>query len=416
MKIMILSAYFEPEIAASLYLFSNICEALVEAGHKVDVFTPVPTRGVSKSVTKEYKKIKKEKLMEGRLKIHRFWLPNERKSTVFRAIRYFCLNFVLFFKSLFFKTDVIFLASTPPTNGLMGGLLRKIKKVPVVYNLQDIFPDSLVNTGITSKKSLSYKFGKRIEQFTYKNVDQIIVISEDFKQNIINKGVPEEKINIVYNWVDETAVVPIDKSKNILFEQYNLNRELFYVVYAGNLGFAQNIEVILEVAKLLLDFTKIRFVIFGTGFQEQEYKKMALAMDLDNLIFLPIQPYSTVSYVYSLGDVCVVACKKGFGSSAMPSKTWSIMSAQRPILASFDKNSEMEKIIKNEEIGLFSESDDVIGFKDAILKLYQDETLCRRMGKNGRNYILNNISRKSGTKEILKIIENTVERNQYVQK
>jgi len=237
MRILVLSAYFEPEIAASLYLFSNTCEALVNAGHKVDVFTPIPTRGVGKEVTKEYKKVKIEKLFEGNLKIHRFWLPNEGKNTIFRAIRYFYLNNVMFFKSLSFKTDVIFLASTPPTNGLMGGVLRKIKKVPVVYNLQDVFPDSLVNTGITNEESFAYKIGKKIEQFSYKNVDQIVVISEDFKQNIMRKGVPEEKIDVVYNWVDQNAVVSVNRRENKLIKRYGLKMDLFYITYCGNIGF-----------------------------------------------------------------------------------------------------------------------------------------------------------------------------------
>lgn len=159
-----------------------------------------------------------------------------------------------------------------------------------------------------------------IEDFTYRNADRIIVISEDFKRNIMAKGVPESKIEVIYNWVDETAIIPIPRNENPLFAEFGLDQNKFYVVYAGNLGSAQNIDILLEAANLLHDNSDIQFLVFGAEKQAEPYITKAKHMQLSNLKFLPLQPYEKVSCVYSLGDVAVVSCKQGFGDIAMPSK------------------------------------------------------------------------------------------------
>ena len=111
--------------------------------------------------------------------------------------------------------------------------LKRIKKIPFVYNLQDIFPDSLVGTGLVRNSGLIWKIGRVIEDFTYKHADKIIVISEDFKRNIMAKGVPEEKIVVVYNWVDQNVVKNIDRKDNKLFDRYHLNKNRFISLIVG---------------------------------------------------------------------------------------------------------------------------------------------------------------------------------------
>lgn len=100
-------------------------------------------------------------------------------------------------------------------------MVKMFTQQPIVYNLQDIFPDSLVGTGLAKKGGLLWKIGRVIEDFTYKHADKIIVISEDFKKNIMAKGVPEDKIVVVYNWVDQNAVVNVPREKNKLFDKYH---------------------------------------------------------------------------------------------------------------------------------------------------------------------------------------------------
>lgn len=390
-ELLAFSAYYEPEVAASLYLSINLYEGFAANGWKVNLFVPVPTRGVDDITRNYYKKHKIEK--KGNLAIQRVPLMKEGKNTLGRVIRYILMNLIFIWKGLITKGDAIFVQSTPPTQGAMAAIIKKIKKVPFIYNLQDVFPDSMVGMGMITEESLIYRIGRTLENFTYKNADQIVVISNDIKKNIIRKGVPENKISVVSNWIDTDIIKPVEKENNYLFEKFGISKTNFNIVYAGNLGYAQNIEIIIRAAKQLESYHDINFVIFGRGAQEEEYRKRAYELKLSNLSFFPIQPYSEVAFVYSIGDAAIVSCKKGFGGSAMPSKTWSIMACGIPILASFDRNTDMEKLINEQHLGLFSEADKEGQLTSNILYLYKNKDICNQYGLNCRQYAIKNVSR-----------------------
>lgn len=411
MKVLLLCAYYEPEVAASLYLATNLNEDLANAGFDVEIYTPMPTRGVSDEIREEYKKKSIETLCEGRLTIHRINMPKEPKGTIARAIRYLLLNILLFFKGLEAKADVIFLYSTPPTQGLMGVLLKKIKKVPVIYDLQDIFPDSLINTGLITNSIIINMF-KTIETHVYKNMSKIIVISEDFKRILISKGVPQDKIVVVYNWVDENAVCPIDRKDNVLTNRYSLNKDSFYITYSGNIGHTQNMDMLVEIAKELEDYSDISIVIIGDGSYKSDLVRLISEKKITNIIMLPFQPYGDISHVFSLGDVGLIISKANISQNSVPSKTWSIMSAERPVLASFDIDSELCNIIKESNSGICVAAENKGALTTAILELYNNRARSKELGKNGRRYILDNLTREKGTTRIKEVICSCINRTQ----
>ena len=242
-KVLILPAYFSPEHAASSYLSENRYEKMAEEGMEMDVYCPTPTRGITNETRKRYKNFREERMYNGMLHIHRFPLWREGKNAIFRALRYFCQTIMHFYCGVFRKDarkcDVLFISSTPPIQGVMGAFVKRLRNIPMVFNLQDIFPDSLINNGLAKKGGILWKTGRIIENFTYKNADKIIVISEDFKKNIMAKGVPEEKIAVIYNWVDQNVVIDIPREKNKLFDTYGLDRKKFYITYNGNIGMSQ---------------------------------------------------------------------------------------------------------------------------------------------------------------------------------
>lgn len=373
MKVLAFSCYYTPEIAASMYLTEDIYKGIVDAGHTLEVYVPMPCRGISEEVRQEYKRNKTEKKYDGKLVIHRFVMYREGKNSILRAIRYLLINLISVWKGLTTKADVIFVQSTPPTQGMMAGIISKWKKIPLIYNLQDIFPDSLVNSGMTAKGSLLWKIGRKIENYTYKNADKIIVITEGFKRNIMLKGVPEEKIDVVSNWIDIDAVQPVDKEKNTLYEEFGINREKYIVLYAGNFGAAQGADIILKVAERLKDETNIEFVIFGGGAYFEEAKVQAAS--LPNVIINGLLPQTRVSEVYSLGDVALVCCKPGTGNAGMPSKTWSIMACNTPIIASFDTDSDLADVIRTSGAGQCIEPGNVEKLTEAILNEFNKRTI-----------------------------------------
>ena len=409
MKVLTFCAYFEPEIAASMYLTTNLFEDAANSGIEVEIFAPTPTRGVDKNTIEKYKKIKYEERCNGLLKIHRFSMLQEGKGVLVRAFRYILLNMAFIWKGLWTKADILFIDSTPPTQGFMATLLKKIKHIPMVYNLQDIFPDSLLYTGLSTERSLMFKIGRWMEHITYKNADKIIVISEDFKQNIMKKGVPENKIDVVYNWVDEKSVYHVDREKNILFERYNIDRNKFYIAYSGNIGLTQNIELLIEVANKIKDFKDIGFIIIGNGMFKAELETQVARRKLDNIIILPFQPYEEIANVFSIGDVGLIISKPRIGNNSVPSKTWSYMAAETPILASFDAESELCKLVKENNCGICVDAGDVEKFIEAILQMKKLKN--NDFGKNGRNYIDEKLSRKVGTEKYITIIKETAENN-----
>lgn len=409
MKILYLKTYYSPEAVASSYLGEQTQEAFAREGFKMELFTPTPSRGLDKETIRKYRKIRTEEKLGGMLTIHRFPLYAEGKNSLSRALRYFIQCIQLFFIGVFNKharnANVIMVSSTPPIMGATAALIKKVRHIPIIYNLQDIFPDSLVGAGMTRKGSLLWKIGRVIEDFTYRNCDKIVVISQDFKRNIMAKGVPEAMIEVVYNWVDHKAVVPIAPEDNILYDELSLPRDKFYVVYAGNFGNAQNIDVIIRAAEMLREHPDIQFLLFGTGGLKPDFEKLVADLRLPNVRFFPLQPYNRVSHVYSLGSVGVVSCKKGIGHGAMPSKTWSIMSAGTPVVANYDVDTDLEDIITHNRVGLFSAADNVQELAQAILHLYSNPSLCKEYGRNARRYIEENLTKEVGTGRYIDIVK-----------
>ncbi len=407
MRLLLLPSYFYPEKAASYYLFDNLFEEIARQDIYMNVYTPLPCRGVSAETKERYKSIKHEWKYDKHMEIHRFRMFSEGINPILRFVRYFLISIIQLWKGVFSdKVDLIYVASTPPTQGALAALIKKIKGIPFVYNLQDIFPDSLVGTGLAKKNGILWKMGRIIENFTYRNADKIIVISEDFKKNIIAKGVPEDKIEVVYNWVEEKTIFPVEKKDNPLFEEFGISRDLFTVVYAGNLGNAQNIKIILEGA---MQLPEVQFAIFGTGGLEHDVCKIIEKKSLSNVHLNPLQPYERVGQVYSLGDVCIVSCKAGLGGSAMPSKTWTIMSCGRPVVASFDKG-DLQEILENNNCGVFTHAGNVKDFVAAIKQLAINKEKCEVMGKNARRFILDNLTKEVGTKRYVEIIKSVVKK------
>lgn len=409
MKILFLPAYFYPETAASGYLGENLRESLCNYGFSIELYTPTPSRGVNIHIRNEYKNKQIELFHNGKMIVHRFSLYAEGKNPILRAARYV----ICWIKHLYYglksqNVSCIFLASTPPIQGMLGAFLKKRKKVPFVYNLQDIFPDSLVGTGLAKKGGLLWKIGRVIENFTYKNADKIIVISEDFKKNIMEKGVPEEKIVVVYNWVDQNAVVDITREKNKLFDKYGLDRSKFYIEYSGNIGLTQNMDMLLEVMEeLQVSHPDINLVLVGEGAYKVQVEKIVDEKKLKNVYLLPFQPYEDISYVFSLGDAGLVISKPGVGANSVPSKTWSIMSASRPVLANFDEN-ELKQIVEKHNCGIFTKAGDKEAFKQSILALYNNREMAVEMGRNGRQFVMDNLTREVGTQKYVDVIKSVV--------
>ena len=392
LRLLYLPAYFFPEHAASSYLANNRNQAFADAGFDVITYTATPCRGISQEVRAEYckKEHRVEVMYDGHMTIHRFSMYAEGKNPIMRALRYVFCWIKQFYYGLNTKDiDCIYLASTPPIQGLLGAYLKKFKGIDLE----------------------SYKPARKIfdgYNFTYKHADKIIVISDDFKRNIMAKGVPEDKIVVVYNWVDQNAVVNVDRSENKLIAKYGIDPSKFYIEYSGNIGLTQNMDMLLDVMKELKDsHPEIGLILVGEGAYKKQVEEIVRRDSLSNVVMLPFQPYEDISHVFSLGDVGLIISKPGVGSNSVPSKTWSIMSASRPVLANFDEN-EIKSILSDNSCGIFTKAGDKDAFKNAIIKLYENRDLCKVYGQNGRKFVMQNLTREVGTQKYVDVIKSVV--------
>lgn len=405
MKVIFPFSYYYPEQCAGIFVVDDLMHRLAEEGDESVIYVPTPTRNVREGV--EWKR--KEVLCDGKMVVKRFHMYGEGKNPVLRALRYCFCELAYLHHLLWDKYDVAFIDSTPPIQGLKLPIVRLFRKCPVVYNAQDLFPDTLSGTGLAKKGGLLWKIGSWVARVTFNNTDKIIAISEDIKRTLVEeKGIPADKVVVVYNWVDSDAVVPIAKEENPLFDEFGLSRDKFHVVYAGNLGNAQNINIVVDAAARLRDNEDVEFVVFGSGGLENDIRDRIEAEGLKNLRLLPLQPVERVKYVYSLGDVCLVSCKEGLGGSAMPSKTWSILSCGRPVLANFDEG-ELQMILTKNELGVFTKAGDLEGFVEAIRQLASESKKCAEMGARGRQFILDNLTKDAGTRKYAEVLRSVCE-------
>ena len=243
------------------------------------------------------------------------------------------------------KPDKIFLQSNN-TAFYTVFYAKNILRCPLVYNEQDIFPENAYYAGILSEKSLVYRVAHALQKYAYKNATALSTISDDMKSTIINRySIPENKVQVIYNWGHE-ELKSHSEEKNTFLAKYPKKKDEFRVVYAGNLGKMQNVELILKTAELMQNENKISFYIVGSGANEERLKLYAKERNLKNVVFAGMQPPEEVADLYSAADVNVIPLQKGLVYVALPSKTADCLIAGKPIITCIDEESKFAKMVK----------------------------------------------------------------------
>ena len=232
----------------------------------------------------------------------------------------------------------------------------KLKGIKVVAMLQDVWPDNAVQSHLIAENSFLYKYFEMWQKSVYKNADRIICISDDMKEFISQKGVPADKIEVIYNWGYSDEIVDIPWEENEFVKKYQLNPQKFYAVYAGNSGKMQNVEVIINAAKVLQDRDDIQFLIIGDGARKEKIVKMANG--LKNVTMLPMQPSELATHIYSAAGVNLIPLVAGGTKTAMPSKTGVVLSCGHPAIFTFGKISGFAEMIEKYGIGVSVDADD----------------------------------------------------------
>lgn len=249
----------------------------------------------------------------------------------------------------------------------------KMKGIKVVAMLQDVWPDNAVQSHLISEGSFLYKYFEMWQKSVYKNADKLICISDDMKDFIVSKGVDADKIEVIYNWGYSDDVVDIPWEENEFVKKYNLSRDKFYAIYAGNIGKMQNVEIVVNAAKELQDREDIQFLIIGDGARREAIEEMAAG--LKNVTMLPMQPSELATHIYSAAGVNIIPLVAGGTKTAMPSKTGVVLSCGQPVIFTFGSGSRFAKMIEESGAGVSVDADNFEELAQKIVEVYKKRNI-----------------------------------------
>ena len=409
MKILVVSLYYEPDRCQSNGpIIRALCEDWAEAGHEVTVLTSFPHYN-SDQVWPEYRGRLFQRDRVGGVNVIRSYIFVPRKRSGWqRILNYLSFNISSTLSGLFAgKQDVIFVMSPPLTIGLTAFVLGLLKRIPYCYNLQDIWPEVAVKLGMLRGRRL-IAFFEAMEKFIYRHSRSIFAISDEFKANLIAKGVPADKVEVIPNFTDTDFIQPMEKANAFSIAHGLLDK--FTVLYAGNVGLSQGLEVILDAAEQLKDHSEIVFTIVGEGSSRDELIAEADRRGLQNVKLLPFQPESDVPMVYAAADVALIPLRHGITENSVPCKTYSIMAAAKPYIAGVDEGSTVWKLTDQVGCGVCIEPENGRALAEAVLKLQADANARIRMGAKGRQFVERNFAREIITNRYRSSLESLVEK------
>jgi glycosyltransferase involved in cell wall biosynthesis len=392
-RVLLFTQWFEPEPTFKGLVFAR---ELVAQGFEVEVVTGFPNYPGGKLYPGYKIKPLQREVVDG-VHVTRVPLyPSHGQSGVGRLLNYISFAASILLYGLFRakKPDVIYAYHPPLTVGIAAALVRFFRRVPVVYDIQDMWPDTLKATGMFSNEKL-LKVVSRVCDWVYAHVDQIVVLSPGFKRLLIERGVPSEKIDIIYNWCAEDMVRSSSGYPPANFPVTSA----FQILFAGNMGKAQSLDTVISTAQLLREkSSEVAFIFLGGGVEVARLEALAKSKRLDNVIFLPGVPMSEVGAYLSSADALLVHLKKDpLFSITIPSKTQAYMAAGKPILMAVDGDA--ADLVRDARCGVVSESDNPEALADAVQAMIDVSAQGQKeMAENGLAFYKAQLSLHVGAK------------------
>lgn len=386
----VLCPHFAPDIAPTGRVMTQIVDGWIALGHEVHVVTSLPW----------YREHRVEPAWRGRLvrrertawgsitRVHPF--PAKSKVNLlaravgfvaFSAVAGVCAALVGRSARRRSRVDAVIAMSPPLTLGVVGWLVAVVRRSRLVFNVQDVFPDAAITTGAV-RNPVVIAVASWLERFTYRRSAAVVVLSGDLQRNVRDKLPARlaERVHVIENFVDVRGIIPRNRMTPYRRE-LGIGDELV-VMYAGNVGFSQSLETVIEAARRL---PGIVFVINGSGVALGRLKD--LASDVPNVRFGDYQPEARLPEVLATGDVHVVPLRAGLSSASVPSKTYSILASGRCIVAAVDPGTEIERLVSGADAGICIPPDDAGAMVQALSSLAADAERRERCGRQGRAFV-----------------------------
>lgn len=405
-RVLLLTQWFDPEPTFKGLVFAR---ELVRQGFNVEVVTGFPNYPQGKLYSGYKMRLLQREKIDG-VDVTRVPLyPSHDSGAIGRILNYVSFATAALFYGLFFakRAQIIYAYHPPLTVGIAAALIRFFRRIPVVYDIQDMWPDTLRATGMLSNEKV-LKIVSAVCGWVYRRVDRLVVLSPGFKRLLVERGVPENKIDVIYNWCAEDALTMPAGSVPASFP----SNEKFRILFAGNMGKAQALDAVLEAAELLqAQASNIVFVFLGGGVEVDKLKQLAKDKLLLNVVFIPPVPMTEVGSLLAAADALLVHLKKDpLFKITIPSKTQAYMAVGKPILMAVDGDA--ANLVTQSGCGKIAESESPVAIAAAASALMACTDHERAaMAENGRRFYKEKLSLAVGVAHFGEVFARLTERD-----
>jgi len=409
-RFVVLCPHFAPDIAPTGRVMTHIVEQWAALGHEIHVVTSLPWYREHR-IEDGWggKLVRKEVTPWGSItRINPF--PAKSKSNlVGRALSFVAFSVIAGVCAVLVgrhsaskRVDAVVAMSPPLTLGTVGWIAARLRRTRLIFNVQDVFPDAVVATG-TITNSTVIALASWLERFTYRRSHAVVVLSDDLQRNVRAKlsSRHASRVHVIENFVDTKGVTPSDRMTAYRTE-LGIGGEVV-VMYAGNVGFSQSLENLVEFARRTPSVTVL---INGDGAALQSLR--ALAIGVTNVRFGGYQPEARLGEVLATGDIHVVPLRAGLAAVSVPSKTYSILAAGRPVVAAVDAGTEIDRLLERAGAGLSVPPDDVESLCTALSRLAVDAPRRDQLGANGRNYVERHVTARDVAEAYVRLLPDSL--------
>lgn len=389
MRILLVVAYFVPEIGSAAHIYFDLAKAFAKRGHAVDVITSYP-REFNLNKGDQGRKFPLEEEIEG-VTIYRCKHPANRDNIFVRGLEHFYLPYYYFkkYREIGENYDVCLLYIPPLPLYYLAKKIKQYDGTPSVLNFQDFHPQELTDVGAL-KNPVMIRILQYIESEAYRHADHITVLSHGGIEYVQKRGADLEKVTHILNSISLSEFNDFTRSKD-LKEREGIE-DKFLISYAGILSPYQGIDNILDAAKTLQDHEDILFYIAGDGSEKQHLEERIQQEDISNVRLLPLLPRAEYFNLVNSSEVSFISLDERMRAPCLPGKTVNLMACSQPIIAMVAEESETADVIRKAGCGIVVKPGDGAGIRTAILHLKEDRSAREVMGSNGRAYLEANMS------------------------
>jgi glycosyltransferase involved in cell wall biosynthesis len=373
---------------------------LVEHGHQVTIISSPVSYLTGKSSSRQVRWKEQQIPQPGITILRAYTYQALHKSFIHRVFSFFSFMFSSFWIGLGVKNvDLVWGTSPPIFQGVSAWLLARLKRVPFLFEVRDLWPAFAIAVGVLKNHLLIY-LSEGLERFLYRHADRLVVNSPGFIQYVSERGA--RRIELIPNGADP-GMFTINESNREMREQWGLADE-FVVLYAGAHGMSNDLGLILDTAEQLLSYSNIRFVFVGDGKEKLNLQQNAIQRNLTNIIWAPPVPKNQMAQVLAAADACIAILKPiEMYKTTYPNKVFDYMAAGRPVLLVID--GVIRQVVEAADAGLFAQPGSPDALSKAVMQMANNPVRARQMGANGRDYVHQHFNRARLAESLMDLLE-----------